>query len=183
MKIKTLSLVVLALIVAVTPAVAEIYTVKLANGAEFESQYRPKEASWDSNVILLLTDVGNWIAVERADVVDVVVATERAGFGKVIDTNTVALGWAPNDAPTENPEESLDPMSRLLNYLASERADQPDYSVQQFVEPGDAGQGGLPVSGLTQPESGVSNYFGSGTTAFPVRSGSGQPSQPEVIDQ
>lgn len=183
MKIRTLSVVVLALVVAVAPAAAEIYTVKLANGNEFDTQYRPKEAGWDSDVILLLSDVGNWIAVERADIVEVEVATEREGFGKVIDTHTVALGWAPNDAPTDNPEESLDPMTQLFNFLAAERADQRDYSVQQFVEPSETGQGGLPVSGLTQPESGVQNYFGGGNTAFPVRSGSGQPSQPEVIDQ
>lgn len=182
MKIRTLSLVVLAIVVAVAPAAAEIYTVKLANGNEFETQYRPKEAGWDTDVILLLSDVGNWIAVERAEVVEVEVALEREGFGKVIDTHTIALGWAPNEA-TENPEESLDPMTRLFNFLSAERADQRDYSVQQFVEPGETGQGGLPVSGLTQPESGVSNYFGAGNTAFPVRSGSNQPSQPEVIDQ
>ena len=181
MKIKSLSLVALALIVAVAPAAAEIYTVKLTSGTEFETQYRPKEAGWDSDVILLLTDVGNWIAVERADIAEVEVQTEREGFGKVIDTHTVALGWAPNDAPIENPEDQLDPMSRLLNYLAAERASERDYSVQQFAEPNDLGQGGLPVSGLTQSESGVSNYFGS-TSDFRVQSGSGQPSQPEVID-
>lgn len=182
MKIKFLWPVALALLVAVAPAAAEIYTVKLTSGNELETQYRPKEAGWDSDVILLLTDVGNWIAVERADIVEVEVATEREGFGKVIDTHTVALGWAPNDAPAGNAEEQLDPMSRLLDFLAAERASQRDYSVQQFAEPGDLGQGGLPVSGLTQPESGVTNYFGS-TTDFRVQSGSGQPSQPEVIDQ
>lgn len=175
MKIRIVIVASLALGLIALPATAEVYTVKLTNGTEFESHVQPQEAGWDENMILLLTDVGNWIALDRADIVEVETETERAGFGKVIDSKTVAIGWAPNDAPSEDPEAALDPMTRLLNFLQAEQADRPDYSVQQFVEPGQAGgtTGGLPVGG----------YLGVGDTAFPVRGGGGSAAEPETIDQ
>ncbi len=159
-----------ALLLMAFPALAELYTVELANGTSFESRYRPKEVAWDETKILLLTDVGNWIALERSDIVRVTTDTEEQGFGKVIDVHTIALGWAPNDAPVENPEDALDPTSRLLNYLQAQQDNQPDYTVDQFVEPGEAGgsSGGLPVGG----------YRGVGDTAFPV----GGTSEPDPID-
>lgn len=162
-----------ALALIALPALAETYTVQLSNGTHFETRYQPKVASWDESMVLVLTDVGNWIAIDQADIVSVDVATEQDGFGKVIDTLTVSLGWAPNDAPAEDPEAALDPMSRLLNFLQAEEANRPDYSVQQFVEPGQAGgsTGGLPVGG----------YRGLGDSAFPTRGGSSS-SQPEIID-
>jgi len=175
MKLRIAFTVCLALSVAALPAAAEIYTVKLSNGTEFETRREPVEAEWDSNLLMVLTDVGNWIGLDKADVVGVEIDTENKGFGKVIDSNTIALGWAPNDAPTGDPEEALDPMSRLLNFLSAEQANQPDYSVQQFVEPGQAGRdtGGLPVGG----------YTGYGDTRFPVSSGGTSAAEPSEIDQ
>jgi hypothetical protein len=154
------------------PAAAEVYTVKLANGTEFESRQEPVEVDWDENVVMVLTDVGNWIAVDKSQIADVEIETENQGFGKVIDTHTIALGWAPNDQPAEDPEAALDPTTRLLNFLQAQQENQPDYSVEQFVDPSEAGQGGLPVGG----------YTGLGDTAFPVRSGGVEASQPEPID-
>lgn len=161
------------LVLVALPARAETYTVELANGTSFETRYRPKEAAWDEDKIILLTDVGNWIAVDRTDIVSLDIATESKGFGKVIDIHTIALGWAPNDAPAQDPEEALDPATRLLNYLQAQQANRPDYTVQQFVEPGEAGgsTGGLPVGG----------YTGLGDTAFPTRGG-GSTSEPDTID-
>ena len=182
MSIRFVVLVALTVVLLAVPAAAEIYTISLTNGSQFETRYAPKEAGWDANVILVLTDVGNWIAIERVNIASVISETERAGFGKVIDTHTIALGWAPNDAPTQDPNASLDPMTRLLNYLTVEQGNQPDYSVQQFAEPNDAGRGGLPVSGLTPPVGGVSNLYGVGNTNFPMQNSGTASSQPQVID-
>ncbi len=166
----------LALALVALPASAEIYTIKLSNGTEFDSRQEPKEVDWDDSIVMVLTDVGNWIALDKADIVGVEVDTENRGFGMVIDVHTVALGWAPNDQPAEDPDAALDPMSRLLDFLSAEQANRPDYSVDQFVEPGQAGgqTGGLPVGG----------YAGLGDSRFPVSGGGGtSASEPDTIDQ
>jgi hypothetical protein len=162
-----------ALVLVALPALSETYTVELSNGTSFESRYRPIEAAWDESKVMLLTDVGNWIAVERSDIVSVEVGTEKDGFGKVIDIHTIALGWAPNDAPTGDPDAALDPTTRLLDFLQGEAANRPDYNVNQFVDPSEAGRnhGGLPVGG----------YTGLGDTAFPTRGGN-EFVEPQTID-
>ena len=126
------------------PAIAEVYTVKLNNGFFFESRYRPREAAWDKSQVMVLTEAGNWINLSKSDIETVEVDIERKGYGTVIDTHTISLGWAPNDLEQPGAEqESSDPTTRLLNYLQS--ADQrEDYSVEQFVEPSDAT--GIPLS-------------------------------------
>jgi len=183
MSTRSLLPVAIAVLLLAVPAAAEIYTITLSNGNAFETRYRPKEASWDSSVILVLTDVGNWISIDKAKVVSVISETENNGFGKVIDTSTIAIGWAPNDAPEQTPEEAMDPMTRLFNYLSAEQSNTPDYSVTQFAEPSEAGMGGLPVSGLTQPGSTGGNLFGVGNSAFPIRNSGNSTLEPEVIDQ
>jgi hypothetical protein len=181
MSTRFLLLVVFATVLLAAPATAEIYTITLANGTEFETRYRPKEADWDENMIMVLTDVGNWIAIEKGDIVSVITETDNKGFGKVIDTHTVAIGWAANDAPEETAEEMADPMSRLLSYLSAQDANRPDYSVDQFVEPGEAGMGGLPVSGLlTGPQGG--STFVTGNTSFPMGDGGATPREPNTVD-
>lgn len=134
-------LLVVALSLLALPVQAELYTVQLENGNSFESRYRPQAASWDDSQILLLTDVGNWIALPRAEISGMTVDTEVKGFGLVIDTTTVALGIAPNDLPTEE-ATAADPQLQLLQYL-QQQAERPPYSVEQFVEPTEAG--GIPV--------------------------------------
>ncbi len=166
----------LALALVALPAAAEIYTITMANGTEFESRQQPKEVDWDDDIVVVLTEVGNWIALDKADIVEVEVDTENRGFGKVIDVHTVSLGWAPNDQPTEDPDAALDPTTRLINYLSEQQANQPDFSVQQFVEPGEAGgqTGGLPVGG----------YAGVGDSRFAVSGGGGtSASEPDSVDQ
>lgn len=135
--------VVLAIAIA-GPALAEVYTVKLNNGFFFESRYRPREVAGDSSQVMLLTEAGNWINLSKSDIETVLIDTESKGYGTVIDTHTISLGWAPNDLEQAGAEqESGDPTTRLLNYLRS--ADQrEDYSVEQFVEPSDAS--GIPLS-------------------------------------
>ncbi len=123
------------------PAAAEIFTVELDNGATFDTRYLPVEDG-ASGQVMLLTEFGNWISLPRAAVVSVVSETETRGWGTVLDTSTIALGWSPNDLPVEEGAAPADPTQRLLDYF-SQRDQIPDYSVEQFVEP--EASGGIPL--------------------------------------
>jgi hypothetical protein len=147
----------------VVPAMSAVYTIHLKNGNSFDSRYKPRIAGWDENKIMLTTDIGNKITLQRDDVVDITVDTETQGYGTVLDTTTIVLGWAPNDAP-EPGESDVDPGVAMLKAL-QERGGRPDYSVQQFVEPSEAGAstggGGLPAW-----EFGGGPYGGGGDTVI-----------------
>lgn len=153
-----------ALFALAAPLAAEVFHVELTDGQVFDTLYKPEEASWDSELVLLLTDVGSWIAVPKADISAITNETENQGFGKVIDTTTILLGWAANDAPIPGEETEFSTIDRLQQFYQSQQ--QQDYSVQQFVEPNQAGgnTGGLPAYGATAPPN--VTYFGNlgGTT-------------------
>lgn len=128
----------LLLVVALlaVPAGAEVFTVSLHNGSSFDTLYRPEEAPWDANKVLLRTHVGNWVSVAKADIASVVSQTEVGGFGIVINNSTIELGMSANDAPT--PEQlaeqaKANPLGALQDQIQSQQS-QP-YSIQQFVEP------------------------------------------------
>jgi hypothetical protein len=140
------------LLLAASSASAATYEVSLANGTSFESRYQPEEAAWDSSVLLLLTQYGNWIALDKNDVVEVTTDIESGGFGTVIDTKTVSLGVLANDAPVPEEGGELSQADVLQQFLNSQPPP-PDYTVHQFVEPAQAGQGGLPVGYSQQPQS------------------------------
>jgi hypothetical protein len=152
----------LALLVVAAPAGAEIYRVTLNNGQTFETAYQPQEASWDSGMVLLLSDVGNWIGVQKADIQQVDTVSETGAFGIQIATNTFELGSSANDAEAEAeaalasgaPGAGADAQGnnaavaaaqariqalqlQLAQQQAAEqqRAADQSYSVQQFVEP------------------------------------------------
>jgi len=136
------------------PALAESYIVTLTNGEVFESRYQPETASWDSSLVLLLTEYGNWIALEKQQVADVTTDIESKGFGRVIDTNTISLGVLPNDAADPAEQEPPSQTELLQRFIAQQQQGQPSYTVDQFAEPGVAGRtgGGLPV-GFSQQSS------------------------------
>ena len=128
--------------VALSPAVADVFTVHLKNGSTFETRYQPKLADGDGTKVLFVTDVGNRIYIHRDDIADISHSSEVQGFGTMINTTTISLGWAPNDNPA--PDE-VDPRADMLNYLRDQQRARPDYSVEQFVSTEDAGMsGGLP---------------------------------------
>lgn len=141
------------MLLAVAPAMSSIFKVQLKNGNSFESRYQPKVAEWDENKVVLLTDVGNRISLHKDDIASITVDTQAKGFGTVIDTTTIVLGWAPNDAPTES-DPSGD--AQFQAYLDSLRRDSPVNTVEQFVNTEDAGQGG----GLSTWEFGAGNFSG-----------------------
>jgi hypothetical protein len=134
------------------PLAAEIFTVTLDNGATFETRYAPLEDPTDSTKLQFLTDTGNWVSMPAAIVKSVAADTETRGFGRVIASNTIEIGMSFNDLAV--PEEGggpADSTQALVNYFREQDAQQQDYSVQQFVEPEQAGQGGLPVIWATRP--------------------------------
>ena len=133
-----LAIVTALVLLAVVPAMAEVFTVHLKNGNSFDTRYKPRIAGWDENKIVLLTDIGNRITLHTDDVVDITTDTELRGFGTVIDTTTIVLGWAPNDAPTD---QSVDPAAEWARYLQELNKPQ-SFNVDQFVSSEDAGQGG-----------------------------------------
>lgn len=138
-------LLLLALALLAMPAAAETFTVELTNGTSFVTRYQPQEAGWDANLVLLMTEHGNWIAVPRQDIVNVKSSTESEGFGRLINTTTIDLGWAPNDNPLPETEQAQTPLDVLQNLLQQER---PVYDQHQFVSPSEAG-GGLPLGYAT----------------------------------
>jgi hypothetical protein len=133
-----------ALVVLALPAAAEIYTVTLKNGNVLETKYQPEEASFDRNMVLLLTEVGNWVGIQRDEIESVVAAAELSHFGKVIGKNTILLGWAANDAadPDAAPAEGQTPRdpaaaatAQALQNLYQQRQAEESYTIQQFVQP------------------------------------------------
>ena len=144
-----LSLTALSLVAA--PAAAELFTVTLTNGSVIETQYQPQEASWDHGMVLLMTEVGNWVGVPKSEVKSVVSEITSKGYGIVINTTTVLLGTAPNDAsvPGDGKAAATDPVLAALQALqGQQQAAPPPYSIQQFVEPGETQ--GIP-SGFISP--------------------------------
>lgn len=148
-----IAILVIVMLFALTPAIAEVFRVQLKNGNQFTTRYQPKVAEWDENKIVFLTDVGNRISLHVDDIADVSADSEVKGFGTVIDTTTIVLGWAPNDAPAEGDVSAEDQFQQYLDSLVSSR---PENTVRQFVNSEDAGQGG----GLSPWEFGGGNLGG-----------------------
>ena len=125
-------------VLAAAPASAGMFTVTLSNGSTFETVYQPQEAPWDTNKVLLRTDVGNWISLAKADITSVVSATEAGGFGRVIDNTTVELGTSANDMPTDEElaaEAKANPYGSLAAQQLQMMQDRQNYTIQQFVDP------------------------------------------------
>lgn len=104
--IRKSSLSALALLLAASAAQAASYTVTMSNGTSFETRYRPMTAEWDTNIAMLRTDQGNWIALKKSEIVDVASATEMSGFGYQIDDTTVFLGWSASEGGLADDEAS-----------------------------------------------------------------------------
>jgi len=131
---------------AALPAMAEYHTIKLKNGNEFDSLYRPRLAAEGGDKVLVATETGNWISLPVDAIESVISHIEARGFGKVINTTTILIGIAPNDAEVPGEEtEAMDPATRLLNYLESqEQPEPPPFTVEQFGEP-NSSVGGIPL--------------------------------------
>ncbi|HVT60130.1 MAG TPA: hypothetical protein VHR45_17265 [Thermoanaerobaculia bacterium] len=150
----SLTLLLVALLAA--PAAAEIFHVKLRNGALIDSRYKPEQASWDPNVVLLLSDEGNWIGIYQQDIENIEPESTVRGFGVQLNFNTVAIGWAPNDLPDAAAQPAGQPSSTadaLQNFALQQAQATAHYSVPQFVQPEQAS--GVPpafVGGYRAPQ-------------------------------
>lgn len=131
------------LLFAAAAAEAGIFTVTLTNGSSFDTRYRPVEADWDSSVVMIRTDTGNWIALKKSEVADVTSSIEQSGFGYQLDTTTVFLGWTPNDiGPTDEgdgadgnpPGAGAGDASDEQPYLYGDESPDTGFSLEQFVD-------------------------------------------------
>jgi len=142
------ALAILAALVAL-PVVAETYHVKLDNGQAYETRYPPEEASWDSGTLLIITETGNWIGLDRTKVASIEAETERRGHGKRLNATTLFMGRTPSSIAAAKEEVSLEErqVQALESFVGQQQA-QPNYSAEQFVEPGSLGSGnsGIPLS-------------------------------------
>ena len=94
-----------AALVAV-PASAAVYTVHLKSGDSFASRYSPRDASWDTQKVVFLDEVGNLISVAKSDIGSIDSDIESAGYGHMLNDTTMVLGRAPNDAPEPGSPEA-----------------------------------------------------------------------------
>lgn len=146
---KALFLLALAGLLTAPVAVADVYHVRLANGQTIDSGYPPEEASWDTGTILVNTETGNWVGVLRSSILRIESEVEIRGQGKRLDATTIYMGRTANAAPVPGEEgQQQDQSLALLQAIYNQQQQQQNYSIEQFVEPGEIG-GGIPV-GFTQ---------------------------------
>ncbi|MEM1249280.1 MAG: hypothetical protein AAGK22_23085 [Acidobacteriota bacterium] len=128
------------------PLTAQVYKIQMKSGNEFVSKYKPRQAWYSEDKLLIMTKAGNIVALDKSDIETVESDLESRGFGVVIDTTTVMVGTRPNDMPVLDDDainQALDRASRLQSL----RGRQPqNFSSPLFSEPN--GGGGLPVGFL-----------------------------------
>jgi hypothetical protein len=131
-------LLVVALVLVAMPASADVFYVTLKNGSEIQTAHQPQQASWDPNMVLLLTDVGNWIGYPKDEIAGIRADNPTQGFGVKISKNAMALGWAPNDLPepTEGTAQSAinDRLAGIAERALDMAEQQQHYSIQQGVQ-------------------------------------------------
>jgi hypothetical protein len=141
---RTLACLSLLALACAVPAGAEVFFVTLSNGTTFETAYQPQAASWDSSMVLLLTETGNWIGLPQADIKEVRSESQIAGYGRMIDNKTFELGFAPNDAsdPDAKPATPAEARAQMLEQMVlqqqqdfDQRRAEESYTIQQFVDP------------------------------------------------
>jgi hypothetical protein len=154
----------LVLALFAVPASADVYYVTLTNGNVIQTAHQPQQASWDPNMVLLMTEVGNWIGFPKDQIQGVRVEDPTQGYGVRISDKAIALGRSPNDLP--NPEDSTKSRADQIadRYLALQERqmqlleERRNYSVQQFVEPG--ASAGIPLISYGAGSGAVSGYGG-----------------------
>jgi hypothetical protein len=125
----------LSLALLALPAAADVFHVTLKNGSEILTTGQPQQATWDPNMVLLLTEVGNWIGLTKDEIESIRAEDATDGFGTRIRDNVIALGWSPNDLP-DAPGASgdvNDRMASIAERMLQMAEAQQNYSVQQFV--------------------------------------------------
>ena len=153
----------LALALLALPAAAESFEVTLVDGTKFETRYQPQEASWDPSMVLLLTEVGNWIGLPKASIASVDADVDAGGFGTRLNSTTIALGPSPNDAAIPGEEgtggaaaAAQNQQNALLEAYLQQRQAEQSYTVEQFVEPNQTM--GIPSRFVGSPSGGGTGF-------------------------
>jgi hypothetical protein len=118
---------------AATPAGAEVFHVKLRNGTTIDTLYKPQQATFDPNVVTLLSDAGNWIGINQREIESVLPDSEIHGFGIALNFNTIAIGWAPNDAPEPGAPSAQSAAQQALQNFYRQQQQESHYTIPQFV--------------------------------------------------
>jgi hypothetical protein len=140
----TAALLVCGAVLAALPASAELYTIKLSNGTTFESRYQPKQAPWDKTLITFLDETGTEIALPQNLVTEVISDSEAKGYGRMINTTTIDLGYAPNDI--DQVRQMVADQRAMFGVDEQQEAYYKQTNSQQFVEPDQLG--GTPIWGV-----------------------------------
>ncbi|HEY4565143.1 MAG TPA: hypothetical protein VIJ36_19320, partial [Thermoanaerobaculia bacterium] len=156
----------LALALLAAPAAADVYYVTLTNGQVIQTAHQPQQASWDPSMVLLLTEVGNWVGFPKDQIQGVRVEDPTQGYGIRISDKAIALGRSPNDLPTsdDSTKSRADQLTERYLSIAERQMqiqeDRRNYSVQQFVEPG--ASAGIPLISYGSNSGALSGYGGMG---------------------
>ena len=134
----------LGFLLLATMVSAGTYTVTLTNGTSFVTRYEPVDAEWDDNIVMLNSDQGNWIALPKDEIADVISDVEATGFGYQVNTTTVFVGWSPNESEGEGEGEGgeRDGSSGVEGEGSNlpEPFPQTSFGLEQFVDvPGSGG--------------------------------------------
>jgi hypothetical protein len=137
-RISSLLFVLALCILPAVPASAEVFHVTLTNGSVIDTAYQPQQASWDPNMVLLLTDTGNWVGFNQDEIDNIHAEDPTQGFGIRISDKTIALGLSPNDLPVPDENGRSQQAGGERYYELAERAlalaeKQQNYSIQQGV--------------------------------------------------
>jgi hypothetical protein len=100
-------LVATAALAVAAPVSAALYTVTLTNGTTFASRYKPRDAWWDAQKVVLLDEAGNLISLAKSEIESIESDVGAKGFGHMLDDTTMAFGWAPNDRGEVKPNEPI----------------------------------------------------------------------------
>ena len=149
------AILILLVLLAAAPVAADVFTVTLTSGNTFLTRYQPHQSDTRADQVLLLTEFGNWISLPKEAIVSVTSDTESKGFGTVLDSQTIALGWIPPsgkaqaDAAAEG--APLDPTAQLLQFMQQQStpAPAPVYSNALTVEPSQSS--GIPIGLISRP--------------------------------
>jgi hypothetical protein len=150
---------VLAVALLAAPASADVFYVTLTNGSVIETAHQPQQASWDPNMILLLTESGNWVGFPQGEIQGIRADDPTQGYGVRISSKAIDLGRSPNDMPEEGAKSRQENLNDRLYALTERMLEQAEarqnYTVQQFVEPEQ-------TQGIPSSFSGYFNGVGSG---------------------
>jgi hypothetical protein len=124
-----------ALALFAAPASADVYYVTLSNGSVVETAHQPQQANWDPNMVLLLTETGNWVGFPKEQITGIRTEDPTQGFGIRINDKAIALGVSPNDLPEAKGKDDVNQrFFDLANRMLDMAEQQQKYSVQQGVQ-------------------------------------------------